>query len=1148
MTTGRTSWILGSRAERADIVIAIPLVSGAHCKLSADDEGCWYIEDLGSTNGTSLDGVMLAPGEARPLTWGSEIRFGKRLVWMWDRDLASRLQENPAAFATHLRSLLERGEGSGLRELPGRAQRATLTQQEVSSGSAEAAHAGRNKRDTTSVETSTLPETAARAMEAPLGAAFLRVGFDPRNDIVVQSHVVSRFHARVWSDGSTTWIEDVGSKNGVLVEGKRVGWATLEVGAVVLLGTHPWRIDEDARERLRDRRAQGAATKHPAAQGTVLVVGRDPNADIVLDLPIVSARHLRLEARGDGLWRAEDLGSTNGTALNDRDNALRTFVVAEDDELFLGSYRISVEGLLARHRGGLKQASGAYTGLEGVWVIGRDAERCNVALDDPQVSREHARVRRLRAGRFEVEDLQSANGTFVDGGRIQGKVQVDAGARLVVGHHSLRLDDEQGVVVRDFRGDITLQAERICVDVPDRAAAGGTRRIVHEVSFTAYPSEFVGLMGPSGAGKTTLLTALNGYQPPSAGRSLLNGVDLVERYDLFRNRIGYVPQDDIVYAQLTVYQSLYFTARLRLPEDTTKDEIDARIAKILETLEIQQTRDTRIGDATRRGISGGQRKRVNLAQELLTEPSLLLLDEPTSGLASEDTINVMRLLRRLADDGKTVILTIHQPSLEAYRLMDNVLLLFQGRLVYYGPSWPDSILFFHPEPPTGQERERLLADPGNALRPLAQDQRKALEAGDAPSREKALAEGVQVRRQAYVNSDHYRQYVYDRATSTRPSAEASASARQRPPKAGFWRQLGILSQRNALIKRTDLAYVAVLLVQAPIIALVLAMVFAGVGGGLFEAVSRGPAALFLLVASAIWFGCSNSAREIVAEAPMYRRERMVNLRIPAYVGSKFLVLGGLCAIQCLLLLGIAFVPLGLEGSFLALYGVLFLASMAGLGMGLTLSALASSSEAAMGLVPLLLIPQIILGGVIMPVHEMKLPMKVLSMTMVSRWGYEAMLHVEHGPTDAARLRDACGIPACMWGVGPTGLSYYPSDPALVQEAVERSGMRALEGRVVIPVEPRADHEICRAYCTSLQRSWPITPLERSFGVHRQDVERQRAERDIVHEGRSPDAFVLPRPSAHTSRWGSIGVLLGFLPFLFGLVCAAMKARDVAIGD
>jgi energy-coupling factor transporter ATP-binding protein EcfA2 len=396
---------------------------------------------------------------------------------------------------------------------------------------------------------------------------------------------------------------------------------------------------------------------------------------------------------------------------------------------------------------------------------------------------------------------------------------------------------------------------------------------------------------------------------------------------------------------------------------------------VLSQLGLEGCKDVLIGSPERKGISGGQRKRVNIAMELLTDPSVLFLDEPTSGLSSEDALTVMKVLRGLADSGKTILLTIHQPSLEIFRLLDDLVVLAKdakskepGKLVYFGPAYPDAAKFFNPQEP---------AVSGSA---------------------DAVLKGLSKRRAAewaerYQQSAYRELFVSGRAGKR---ADTMGAFKQKTPRPGGARQFATLFLRTLSIKAKDTMNTAILLAQAPIIALLIVFVFRGDGKeGLPAGASPHTATvLFLLVVAALWFGCSNSAREIVGEWAIYRRERMVNLGLSSYVGSKFAVLGMLCLVQCAVLLGIAHAGADLAGSWPKLYAVLVLAALVGLGLGLTVSALAKTSEIALALVPLILLPMVILGGMMRPVAEMASPMKALAGLMASRWAFEGALRVE----------------------------------------------------------------------------------------------------------------------------------------------------------
>ena len=1117
MSNGQGRVLLGSDAESVDILVDRKTVSGRHAEITLSDVGVLTITDLNSTNGTRLDGLKLQPGVPREVSLGQQISLGRAAHFVLDAAHVERLYRP----GDHLEQIVIAGEAT---------VRATMTVDalvgQIPSLLAKDEPQRRNTRQP--------PDVGPDAVSITLG-------YSDACDISIPNPVVSGRHARIYLDDGRFVIEDQTSTNGTFVDGTRVARAELEIGSTVALGSFSLVFDDALADRLRARLAAPVTGRVSTRlePGRTITIGRSPACDIVVEAPVVSSVHATLEVlpTGDG-YAIEDAGSTNGTFLGSRTNRVETRVTAyADNVLFLGSYRLP----LARVPGLLPTADGARPDKL-IFVVGRDPNRVDVPIDSAVVSARHLEVEVLGDDRFRITDLGSANGTFVNGVELRGSAEVSHADRISLGSHEVRLDQVHGVVRKEYHGDIMLQAEGISVDVPARGART-TKRILDDVSFSVFPTEFVGLMGPSGAGKTTLMMALAGILPPTSGRCRLNGLDVYESYDAFRGNIGYVPQDDIVYPQLTVGESLYYTARLRLPADTTDDEIARKIGTVLEALEIAHTRETKIGDALSKGISGGERKRVNLAQELITEPSLLFLDEPTSGLASQDTINVMRLLRALADAGKTVLLTIHQPSLEAYRQMDSVIYLFRGALVYYGPAYPDSILHFNDDVSEGPQRAALLAEPGNALKPLAESQREALSAAEPTEAMRLL---VHRHRNTYESSGYCREYVRERSQA--PDASVPRGGTKRTSRTGWLRQLEVLTRRAALIKWKDRVNSAILLAQAPIIGIILSMVFSVSGdASFFERVSRGPAALFLLVASAVWFGCSNAAREIVGEQAIYRRERMVNLMVPAYVLSKVTVLGTVCACQCALLLGIVYLPLGLSGSWLLLYLILLATSLVGLGMGLTLSALVRSEQAAMALIPLILIPQIILGGVIMPVQRMNAPTQALAGLMTARWGYEAMLHAEFGDDDPAAIRAECEIPTCVWGTGATGFAftYYPGDPDETSSTEVTGGLEALQGGQIPFVQPR-DEPVCQSFCAAVQHGEDLSPLDRSFGADAADPLRAAAVSDIAVHGHAPDLMTLPLPSSRTSLGFALGVLSALFSFFLALVMALLRARDVEV--
>jgi len=413
---------------------------------------------------------------------------------------------------------------------------------------------------------------------------------------------------------------------------------------------------------------------------------------------------------------------------------------------------------------------------------------------------------------------------------------------------------------------------------------------------------------------------------------------------------------------------------------------------------LQGCEDVLIGSPERKGISGGQRKRVNLAMELLTDPLVLFLDEPTSGLSSEDALLVVEALRRLADSGKTIVVTIHQPGLDVYRLFDQLILIAKdrnspepGQLVYYGPAYPDAVHFFNPH---GISNLKPGADPlpDEILRGLNR---------------RPTSHWVQTYRQ----SKYYRDFVENRRLSSdnQPAAPARQSARSttalRPP---GWMQAWTLIRRCFRVKWRDTWGSAILLAQAPVVALLVVLVFGKQASSreVQDYVLAKPLTIFLTGLAALWFGCSNSVREIVGEWAIFRRERMVGLQLWPYLLSKLTILGGLCVVQCLVLLVLIPPCCHWQGSLSAMYAFTLTAALAGLAIGLCMSALARTSEMAVALLPLVLIPMVVLGGAMLPIHKMHDLMQAVSRIMPTRWAYEGMVVLEADAME--RDKDASG--------------------------------------------------------------------------------------------------------------------------------------------
>lgn len=521
------------------------------------------------------------------------------------------------------------------------------------------------------------------------------------------------------------------------------------------------------------------------------------------------------------------------------------------------------------------------------------------------------------------------------------------GCRIRVGPYTFLMRGEF-LLPACQKGKVRIALHNLSQEVMDRAT-GQKLLLLDGISLVIEPNEFVALLGPSGSGKSTLMDAVNGRRPASSGRVMVNEDDFYAAYRYYRRAIGYVPQRDIVHTTLTVHQALTFTARLRLPSDTSGQEIERVVSEVIRKIGLSERRHTLVGN-----LSGGQAKRVSLGAELIADPSLLFLDEATSGLDAGTEAKMMTLFRQIADEGKTVLCITH--NVENVKLCDLVVVLAEGRLVYYGP--PAEAPGFFGVSQISEVYDRL---------------------------ESTSAEEWAKRFRA---SALYQRYVVGRRKATThapkpPQApETQAGAGISPSET--CRQMKVLTQRYATVLLQDRKNVALLLGQAPLIGLLLGTVFV-----------KGTAqdqrlVVFLMAISAIWFGCINASREVVKELPIYLRERAVNLELFAYLGSKVLVLTALCAVQCLGLFVIVSPLTSLQADTGKLLLTLLLTAMSGMLMGLVVSALVDTADKAMAIVPVLLIPQVILANIITPLEG--LTRTVAHWCIVSFWAVDAMLN------------------------------------------------------------------------------------------------------------------------------------------------------------
>ena len=788
-------------------------------------------------------------------------------------------------------------------------------------------------------------------------------------------------------------------------------------------------------------------------QPNELVFGRDPaRSNIVIQHPNVSGVHAKFTLNP---LAVVDQESTSGTWI-DRERLLPRAPRPLEPHAYVALGPIAVpvalvlqlagqfvargapdqarsDGGARKHKTVIGQIQLGAPGQKPFKTIGRTPDN-DIVLPQPQVSSRHA-ILHVSASELALEDRGSANGTFVRGQRIAPgqRVPVQNGEKVFIGPMPLVIqmaDREVAVVVEDAahwagRPLYEIEAWDLTLQVPDRDNPNELKTLLDHVSFKALPGDLIALMGPSGAGKTTLLLTLNGYLPPTSGQVRINGEDLYAIYDALRGSIGYVPQDDIVHPELTVYEAVRYSARFRLPPDYADDEIDRRVDTTLAQLGLENVAHLQIGRPERKILSGGQRKRVNIAMELVTDPVIMFLDEPTSGLAADDTAALVQLLADLArQTGKTIITTIHQPAKDEFEKFNLALVLGTGGVTLFYGSPQDGYKFFG-SVIERQGRANTVDNPRDMFDMLNQRERPIYEVMRAhdPSAPRYAAR-AQAAREWHAEFFNPNSPFFQRMYSGRRAVGTGGTDHGVPQGRGQTSgQFGLLLGRYFKVKVRDVGGTAIMLLQAPIIGFLLALVFggqkesipywclgalqelskrSGTSAGSDEVLRNLPAtpdhagAIFFLVVAAVWFGTSNAAREIVSERGIYKRERMVNLQLFNYVGSKFLLLSFFCIIQCTVLLAIVFFALRFNGgpqAFLISLVTLIVTSMNSVAIGLLLSTLVASSEAAMALTPIALIPQVVLGGLMVPMTTnplLKWPMYV----MPARWGFQGVVGQE----------------------------------------------------------------------------------------------------------------------------------------------------------
>lgn len=527
----------------------------------------------------------------------------------------------------------------------------------------------------------------------------------------------------------------------------------------------------------------------------------------------------------------------------------------------------------------------------------------------------------------------------------------------------------------------------------------GSNDGLHPFTFEAESGQLVGILGGSGVGKSTLINLLNGSLKPAEGSVIVNGYDIHLEKEHLKGVIGYVPQDDLLIEDLTVYQNLYFSAKFCF-SNYTEDVINKVVEETMKDFDLFEAKDLKVGNPLMKFISGGQRKRLNIAMELLREPAILFVDEPTSGLSSFDSDRIVLILKKQTFKGKLVIVNIHQPSSDTFKLFDIIVVLDQGGRVIFQGNPMDAIVYFKHEGNYLRADESECQCCGNVnteqiLRVV--EARVVNEYGKLTRKRKRPAkEWYELYKSKIENRIHFSQRI----------------ARTQLPENSFkipnkWKQTWLFLRRNVLGKLTNQQFITISLLEAPILALILSFFSKFISGTLnnpndyiFSENENIPAYFFMSVIAALFMGLTMSAEEIIRDRKVRKREHFLNLSYFSYVNSKILLLIAYSAIQSFLFILVGNHVLEIQDSSIVSWLILFSVSVCANIIGLNISAAMSSVVAIYVTIPLIMIPMLLMSGVVVNynklhkyiMHPEYVPF--IADIMPTRWAYEALC-VEH---------------------------------------------------------------------------------------------------------------------------------------------------------
>jgi len=854
----------------------------------------------------------------------------------------------------------------------------------------------------------------------------ITIGRDESVDLPITSPAISRRHAKLTREGDGFVLEDLGSSNGTFVNDQRLsGRRTLKSGDRIRLGqaitlayeapgvekpesagtvvrptpsvpsgVMQTMIGEDPMPSRADAgppqlvvAIAGENPKTHTLTSSRLAIGRLDGNDIVIPSQIVSGKHAWLEKENSG-YKLTVLPEARNPVLFEGRPLEGSRVLRHGDILRIGSLDPGMMVTITYN-----SPSEAPQEIEQDIVfdgktliqIGRDAGN-DVVLSSPSVSRFHAQVEQV-GQRYRVVDLRSSNGTFVNGELVDGSMWLKPSDTVRIGSYRFVMGRDQLAKYDDSNG---LRVDAITLNKWVRKDLN----ILQNISVSFQPREFIVVVGQSGGGKSTFVDAVAGYRPATPpSRVLVNDIDIYTHFDAIRNDIGFVPQKDIIHMELTVYQALDYAAQLRMPGDTSPEERHKRVMEVLEDLDLTHRKDVQIS-----GLSGGQQKRVSIGVELLTKPGLFFLDEPTSGLDPGTETALMQLMRRLADQGRTIILITH--ATKNVMLADKVIFLARGGyLAWFGP--PDEALAYFDQ--HRSERDRRAGK-------IEFDEIYAIL--DDPSKGNA-AEWAQRYRESKAYQDYVAMPLKDKMSPMQaPTLPEAGQAQRRvigkgaTSQASALKQFMVLSARNIKILTRDRFALGLMLATAPLVSLldvILSLVLGRTPFSFYEGdMANVMITLFLMTIYGVMVGGISQMREIVKEGDIYKRERLVNLKILPYVMSKIWVAAILAFYQAAAYTIVHYLAFDMPGGmfeFILIYITMTLATLAGMMLGLFASALAPNASSAPLIVIILMLPQIVLAGALVPVPQF------VSAPTSTRWAFEALISITGPGSDVAA--DVC---------------------------------------------------------------------------------------------------------------------------------------------